>query len=79
MRRLLCAALLLLAAAPAAQGATLVVDAGADRRPISPGIYGMNFAYLPETRWHYGFYAVLGLCTSLAVGMLVYLWRKKMI
>ena len=43
------------------------------------GIYGMNFAYMPETQWHFGFYAVLALCTSLAVGMLVYLWRKKMI
>jgi magnesium transporter len=43
------------------------------------GIYGMNFAYIPETNWRYGFYAILALCTSLAVGMLMYLWRKKMI
>jgi magnesium transporter len=43
------------------------------------GIYGMNFVYMPETQWHYGFYAILALCASLAVGMLVYLWRKKMI
>jgi magnesium transporter len=43
------------------------------------GIYGMNFSFMPETQWHYGFYAVLGLCTVLAVGMLVYLFRNKMI
>jgi magnesium transporter len=43
------------------------------------GIYGMNFSYIPETSWRYGFYAILALCTFLAVGMLVYLWRKKMI
>jgi magnesium transporter len=43
------------------------------------GIYGMNFSYIPETNWRYGFYAILALCTSLVVGMLVYLWRKKMI
>jgi magnesium transporter len=43
------------------------------------GIYGMNFSYIPESNWRYGFYAVLALSTFLAVGMLVYLWRKKMI
>jgi magnesium transporter len=43
------------------------------------GIYGMNFAYMPETQLHYGFYAILALCASLTVGMLVYLWRMKMI
>jgi magnesium transporter len=25
------------------------------------GVYGMNFEYLPELRWHYGYYMVLGL------------------
>src|SRR5215212_7789805 len=24
------------------------------------GIYGMNFEYMPETEWRYGFYAILG-------------------
>ena len=43
------------------------------------GIYGMNFSYLPDINWRYGFYAILALCASLAVGMLLYLWRKKMI
>jgi magnesium transporter len=43
------------------------------------GIYGMNFEYMPETQWHYGFYAVLGLCATLAIGMLFYLYRKRII
>ena len=43
------------------------------------GTYEINFSYMPVTQWHYDFYAILALCTSLAVAMLVYLWRKKMI
>src|SRR5215210_3220847 len=43
------------------------------------GIYGMNFSYIPESNWRYGFFAILVLSTFLAVGMVVYLWRKKMI
>jgi len=33
------------------------------------GIYGMNFAYMPELRWHYGYFVILalmgGACVSL--------------
>jgi magnesium transporter len=43
------------------------------------GIYGMNFSYMPETQWHYGFHAILALCASLGIGMLVYLYRKGML
>jgi magnesium transporter len=43
------------------------------------GIYGMNFSYMPEAEWHYGFYAVLGLCAVLATAMLFYLYRKRII
>ena len=43
------------------------------------GIYGMNFEYIPETEWYYGFYAILVLCTVLGLGMLVYLRNKKII
>ena len=43
------------------------------------GIYGMNFEYMPETQWEYGFYAILGLCMLLGVSMLYYLRRKKII
>ncbi len=43
------------------------------------GIYGMNFEYMPETQWEYGFYAILGLCMLLGISMLNYLRRKKII
>ncbi|MDQ3833526.1 MAG: hypothetical protein M3315_07805 [Actinomycetota bacterium] len=43
------------------------------------GIYGMNFSYMSEAEWTYGFYAVLGLCTVLATAMLFYLYRKRII
>ncbi|MGE0528004.1 MAG: CorA family divalent cation transporter [Bdellovibrionales bacterium] len=38
-------------------------------------IYGMNFAYMPETQWHYGFYFALGLMAAVAVGILF--WFRK--
>src|SRR5919199_3382442 len=40
------------------------------------GIYGMNFVFMPETHWHFGFYAVLALCALVGGGMLYYLHRK---
>ncbi|MEO8401364.1 MAG: magnesium/cobalt transporter CorA [Gammaproteobacteria bacterium] len=42
-------------------------------------LYGMNFKYMPELSWHYGYYIVLGIMLALAVGMLIYFWRKKWI
>ena len=43
------------------------------------GVYGMNFAYMPETEWQYGFYAILALCAALGITMFYYLRRKKII
>ena len=39
------------------------------------GIYGMNFAYMPELVWHYGYFFSLFL--MVAVGIVMYLWFKK--
>jgi len=41
------------------------------------GIYGMNFEFMPELRWHWGYPAVLIVMASIASGMLVYFRRKK--
>jgi magnesium transporter len=40
------------------------------------GIYGMNFKYMPETKWHYGYYAILlgMLCIAL---MSLAIFKKK--
>ncbi|MFC7492378.1 MULTISPECIES: magnesium and cobalt transport protein CorA [unclassified Knoellia] len=35
------------------------------------GIYGMNFDNMPELRWQYGYFAVLGLMATVCVGLFV--------
>ncbi|MDP8227630.1 MAG: magnesium/cobalt transporter CorA [Candidatus Celaenobacter polaris] len=41
------------------------------------GIYGMNFAYMPELQWKWGYFAVLSVMLGVFVGMLIYFKRKK--
>lgn len=43
------------------------------------GLYGMNFDYMPELRWPWAYFAVLGLMAFLAAGMLVYFRKNKWI
>jgi magnesium transporter len=43
------------------------------------GVYGMNFEYMPELTYHYGYFIVLGVMTLIAVGMMVYFRRKNWI
>lgn len=43
------------------------------------GVYGMNFHYMPELEWHYGYPTVLSFMAVLAGGMLFYFRRKKLI
>lgn len=40
------------------------------------GIYGMNFKFLPELEWPYGYFFALGLMAVIALGMLLYFRRK---
>ena len=42
------------------------------------GIYGMNFRYMPELYWKYGYYYSLILMLIVAVVMLLYFKKKKM-
>ncbi len=41
------------------------------------GIYGMNFAFMPELRWPWAYFAVLGLMAAVAVAMVIYFRRKR--
>jgi len=41
------------------------------------GIYGMNFKYMPELEWRWGYFAVLALIGAIVVSMLGYFKRKK--
>lgn len=40
------------------------------------GVYGMNFRYMPELDWRYGYFILLGLMAALALGMLTYFRRR---
>lgn len=41
------------------------------------GVYGMNFEYMPELEYHYGYFVVLGIMLLLVLFMLWYFKRKK--
>ncbi len=41
------------------------------------GIYGMNFKYLPELEWKYGYFAVMSLNLIIALSMIYYFKKKK--
>jgi magnesium transporter len=41
------------------------------------GIYGMNFEYLPEIKWRYGYHFFWGIIIAVGGSMLLYFRRKK--
>jgi magnesium transporter len=41
------------------------------------GVYGTNFDYLPELHWKYGYFIMWGVMVLVAIGMLIYFWRKR--
>ncbi|EAX48029.1 magnesium and cobalt transport protein CorA [Thermosinus carboxydivorans Nor1] len=41
------------------------------------GVYGMNFEYMPELKWRWGYPAVLGLMALVGGWLVVYFRRKK--
>ncbi|HEY0735458.1 MAG TPA: magnesium/cobalt transporter CorA [Herpetosiphonaceae bacterium] len=44
---------------------------------IVAGIYGMNFDYMPELHWRYGYAWALGLMVAIAVGVIAFFRRIK--
>lgn len=40
------------------------------------GVYGMNFKYMPELEWHWGYFTVWGVMAVMVIGMLFY-FRKR--
>ena len=40
-------------------------------------LYGMNFEYMPELHWHYGYYFTLGLMGTIIVGLMAWFRKKK--
>ena len=41
------------------------------------GLYGMNFRYMPELEWRFGYPAVLLVLAAIAGGMVIYIRRKS--
>ena len=41
------------------------------------GVYGMNFKYMPELEWRWGYFALWGVMIVIAIFMLIYFRRKK--
>ena len=40
------------------------------------GIYGMNFEYMPELKWHWGYFSIWGVMAVVTLAM-VYFFRRK--
>jgi len=40
------------------------------------GLYGMNFDNLPELHYEYSYFIVLGVMVMVAIGMLIFFWRR---
>ena len=43
---------------------------------VIASIYGMNFSYIPELRWHYGYFYALGLMLASGLGLYTYFKRR---
>jgi magnesium transporter len=41
------------------------------------GVYGMNFKYMPELEWHWGYFFTWGVMVAVAISMLIYFRRKR--
>ena len=45
------------------------------------GVYGMNFKYMPELEYHYGYYTVVGIMFTISVTLLIVFikrgWLKR--
>jgi magnesium transporter len=41
------------------------------------GVYGMNFKYMPELEWHWGYFFIWSIMLAIAISMLMYFRRKK--
>jgi magnesium transporter len=43
------------------------------------GVYGMNFDYMPELHWRYGYFYVWGVMLAVAAGLLLFFRRRRWI
>ncbi|MFD1315366.1 magnesium/cobalt transporter CorA [Namhaeicola litoreus] len=43
------------------------------------GVYGMNFNYMPELQWRWGYFVLIGVMLTLIISMIIYFRKKKWI
>ncbi|MDP8315536.1 MAG: magnesium/cobalt transporter CorA [Candidatus Celaenobacter antarcticus] len=41
------------------------------------GVYGMNFKFMPELQWKWGYFVTLGVMLVVVIGMIIFIKRKK--
>lgn len=41
------------------------------------GLYGMNFEFMPELKWHWGYFVVLTIMAVVGISMLIYFRKKR--
>jgi magnesium transporter len=41
------------------------------------GVYGMNFEFMPELGWRWGYFVLLGFMALVVVSLVVYFRRKR--
>jgi magnesium transporter len=41
------------------------------------GVYGMNFDYMPELKWHFGYGMIWAIMLVISLGLFIYFKRKK--
>jgi magnesium transporter len=46
---------------------------------VITGIYGMNFEFMPELKWRYGYFVILGAMGLVAGGLLLFFRKRKWI
>ena len=40
------------------------------------GVYGMNFEYMPELKWHWAYFVCLVVMAAIASGLVFFFWRR---
>jgi len=40
------------------------------------GVYGMNFSNMPELRYSYGYYVIVGIMSSIGISLLIFFWKR---
>lgn len=43
------------------------------------GIYGMNFEFMPELSWKYGYFIIMGIMFTISVVLVIFFKKKKWI